>query len=265
MVHAIDRLLIPEGLVIGDAGVDATTTTASWAGGQITLSDVVQTDEQRAALVTAAGAAVDPANVIDDLVVDPDAELDEAGLERLSRLVSAMPANLTVGEASLVGADLTLSGSYLDVDAQATMQQAGVDQEATLDLSAREAADADSAAALQAELNEFVSDNPILFEPNSAVLTAEAAVVLDQVAVRALRLDGTTITIVGHTDSDGVPATNQTLSQGRADSVSDELLSRGVDGTLTSEGRGSTEPITDDSGVEDKAASRRVEFVVEAT
>lgn len=264
VVHAIDRLLIPEGLVIDDAGVDA-TTTASWTGGQITVSGVVQTDEQRAALVAAAEAAVDPANVVDDIVVDPDAELDEAGLERLSQLLSAMPANLTVGEASLAGADLTLSGSYLDDDAQATMQQAGVDQEATLDLSAREAADADSAAALQAELNEFVSDNPILFEPNSAVLTAEAAAVLDRVAVRALRLDGTSITIVGHTDSDGVPATNQTLSQGRADSVSDELLSRGVDGTLTSEGRGSTEPITDDSGVEDKAASRRVEFVVEAT
>jgi OOP family OmpA-OmpF porin len=158
-----------------------------------------------------------------------------------------------------------LRGTYLDDDTQAAVEQAGADQEATLDLSERDAADADSAAALQTELNDFVTDNPILFEPNSAVLTAEATPILDRLAARALRLDGTSITIVGHTDSDGDSTTNQTLSQGRADSVVDELLSRGVDATLTSEGRGSTEPITDESGVENKAASRRVEFIVEAT
>ncbi len=266
VVHAIDQLLIPEGLGFGDPAVEPSTTTASFSAGQITLTGVVQTEAQRDALVAAAQAQVDPANVTDQLVVDPDAVVDQADLDRLAALVGAMPQSLAEGEASLVGPDLALSGTYLNDEAQAAITGVGENQAATLDLSPRAAADADSASALQTELNDFVRDNPILFEPNSATLTADATVVIDQLAARATRLDGTAITIVGHTDTDGDAATNQTLSELRAASVLEALVERGLDATtLSSEGRGSTEPIIDDSGTEDKAASRRVEFVVEAT
>lgn len=267
VVHAIDRLLIPEGLGLDDAAANGTTTTATFAGGQITLSGVVQTEEQRVALVTTAAAAgVDPANVVDQLVVDPDITLEQADVDRLTTIVATMPPNLVAGEASLVDGGLTLTGTYRDDAAQAALTEIGTAQEATLDLSPRQAADADSAAALQTELNDFVRDNPILFEPNSATLTAEANAVIEQLAARATSLEGTAITIVGHTDSDGNAATNQALSEFRAASVLNALAVRGLDAaTLTSDGRGSTEPITDESGAEDKAASRRVEFVVEAT
>ena len=265
VVHAIDRLLIPEGLGLGDSAADA-TTTASFAGGQITLGGVVQTEEQRAALVTAAVALVDPANVVDVLVVDPDVDVAQNDLDRFAALLAAMPPHLVEGEAALVDSELTLTGTYLDDAAQAALTEAAAAQEATLELFARQVANADSAAVLQSELNDFVRDNPILFEPNSATLTADANAVIEQLASRAARLDGTAITIVGHTDSDGNPATNQALSGLRAASVLEALVERGRDAaTLTSAGRGSAEPITDASGAEDKAASRRVEFVVEAT
>jgi OOP family OmpA-OmpF porin len=266
VVHAIDRLLIPDGLVLGDPAPEATTTTVSFAAGQITLSGVVQTEAQRTALVAAAQSDVDPANLIDELAVDADAEQDQADLDRFTAIVAAMPSNLVDGEASLAGAELTLTGTYLDDAAQAELADVGTAQDATLDLSARQAADADSAAALQTELNEFVRDNPILFEPNSATLAADANAIIDRLAARATRLEGTAITIVGHTDSDGKSTTNQTLSEQRAASVLDALVERGLDATtLTSDGRGSTEPISDESGAEEKAASRRVEFVVQAT
>ncbi len=266
VVHAIDRLLIPEGLGLGDAAAAPTTTTASFAGGQITLSGVVQTEDQRAAIVAATEAGVDPANVIDELVVDPDAAVDNADLVRLAALIDAMPSNLVAGEASLVDAEATLTGTYTDDASQAVLVEIGSAQDATLDLSARQAADDASAAGLQTELNDVVRENPVLFEANSATLTADATAVIEQLAVRSTRLTSTAITIVGHTDSDGNPATNQTLSALRAASVLDALVERGlVAATLTSAGRGSTEPITDESGAEDKAASRRVEFIVEAT
>ena len=265
VIHAIDQLLLPESLGLGEAP-SGVTTTASFAEGQVTLSGVVQTEQQRNALVAAASAEVDPANVIDELAVDPAAVLDDADLDRLAGLVGSMPSNLVDGEASLVDTDLTLTGTYLNDEAQSTLDDVGDTLGATLDLSARAAADADSAAALQAELNEFVQANPILFEPNSAVLTVEATAIIEQLASRAASLDGTTITIVGHTDSDGDPAFNQVLSEQRAASVLDALAARGIDpATLASDGRGSTEPINDATGVEDKAASRRVEFIVEAT
>lgn len=70
------------------------------------------------------------------------------------------------------------------------------------------------------------------------------------------------IAIEGHTDSDGVPIENLALSQRRAFTVLDALVERGVDpATLTAEGFGSEQPVLID-GVEDKTASRRVEFRV---
>lgn len=264
VVHAIDRVLIPDGVDLVAIGQQA-STTASFTNGQITLSGVVQSEEQRALLVTAAQQQVDPANVIDQLVVDPDAVIDDADIARLTSLIGVMAPNLVNGQATLDGSDLSLNGTYGSDAGLATLNQVAADNGADTDLSGRAVADAGSARALQDELNDFVSLNPVLFEPNSATLTPAANAVIEQIAARAGRLDGTSITIIGHTDSDGSQATNQTLSEGRAASVLAGLVTEGLDAaTLSSEGRGSTEPILDAAGVENKAASRRVEFIVEA-
>ena len=88
---------------------------------------------------------------------------------------------------------------------------------------------------------------------------------LEQIAARALRLDGIDVVVVGYTDTDGSADTNQQLSDGRATVVRDALVELGLDdAALTSVGRGEAEPVLADDGTEDKVASRRVEFVVEA-
>ena len=70
------------------------------------------------------------------------------------------------------------------------------------------------------------------------------------------------ITVAGHTDSDGDADENLVLSQLRAAAVRQALVDRGVEAeAVTAEGFGSTRPVLVD-GVEDKAASRRVEFQV---
>ena len=125
-----------------------------------------------------------------------------------------------------------------------------------------EAGEAD-AAGLELELNAFVSANPILFEPGSADIAAASQPVIDQIAALATQLTGINIEVQGHTDTDGNPGRNQTLSENRAASVRDALVAAGVDaGSVASSGFGGTRTIVDASGVEDKAASRRVEFVV---
>ena len=71
-----------------------------------------------------------------------------------------------------------------------------------------------------------------------------------------------TATIEGHTDSDGRPEKNLTLSQQRADAVRTFLVSNGIDGArLEAVGFGQEQPILV-NGVEDKVASRRIEFVL---
>ncbi|MFI6578592.1 OmpA family protein [Nocardiopsis sp. NPDC050513] len=72
------------------------------------------------------------------------------------------------------------------------------------------------------------------------------------------------ITIVGHTDGTGSDADNRTLSQERAEAAR-ALLEEELDGafTLTTQGRGSAEPLAAEGGPDDeqaRARNRRVEF-----
>lgn len=83
--------------------------------------------------------------------------------------------------------------------------------------------------------------------------------VLDQFAQG---LDATTVVrIVGHTDSTGSDAINDPLSLERARTVSNYLQDRGVPAArLEIAGRGSREPVADNTTPEGRAKNRRVEL-----
>ncbi|MNH40347.1 Outer membrane porin F precursor [compost metagenome] len=67
--------------------------------------------------------------------------------------------------------------------------------------------------------------------------------------------------MVGHTDSVGSDAYNQALSERRASSVAEYLLSQGVaPNKITSEGKGESQPIADNETEEGRAKNRRVEL-----
>ncbi len=69
--------------------------------------------------------------------------------------------------------------------------------------------------------------------------------------------------IIGHTDNTGTNAINDPLSVNRAASVRQYLAARGVDpARITIDGRGSHEPIADNSSAQGRAMNRRVEIFV---
>ena len=71
------------------------------------------------------------------------------------------------------------------------------------------------------------------------------------------------VDVFGHTDAQGADAYNQKLSEGRAKSVMDYLVSRGIDATrLSSKGFGETQPIATNETVEGRAQNRRVELLI---
>ncbi|HYG45691.1 MAG TPA: OmpA family protein, partial [Bordetella sp.] len=71
--------------------------------------------------------------------------------------------------------------------------------------------------------------------------------------------------VVGHTDSTGSAAHNQTLSENRARSVTAYLGSQGVaPARMTIEGRAANDPIADNATAEGRAANRRVEVYLYA-
>lgn len=69
--------------------------------------------------------------------------------------------------------------------------------------------------------------------------------------------------VQGHTDSTGNPASNQRLSERRAQAIVDKMVELGIDPSrLTAVGKGQTEPIADNSTEEGRAKNRRVEFIL---
>ena len=71
----------------------------------------------------------------------------------------------------------------------------------------------------------------------------------------------TAIAIVGHTDSTGSDAVNNPLSFNRANSTRDYLVARGVSpARFATDGRGSREPIADNSTEAGRARNRRIEI-----
>ena len=69
--------------------------------------------------------------------------------------------------------------------------------------------------------------------------------------------------INGHTDNVGNPESNQILSEKRAISVKNYLVSKGVaENRLTPQGFGDTKPVVPNNSAANRAKNRRVEFVV---
>ena len=107
----------------------------------------------------------------------------------------------------------------------------------------------------------------VYFDTGKATIQPRSFALLDQVA--GIMLEKTWIKQVrveGHTDSQGVPAKNQTLSDARASSVRDYLIKKGVEaGRLVAQGFGQDKQIAGNDTARGRAANRRVEFkVVEA-
>jgi OOP family OmpA-OmpF porin len=103
----------------------------------------------------------------------------------------------------------------------------------------------------------------LLFDVNSDKLKPESYATLKVISDILKEDPSLKLQIVGHTDSDGDDASNLDLSKRRAASVKNELVSKfGADAArLETDGKGESEPVTDNNSSVNKAKNRRVEFI----
>ena len=104
------------------------------------------------------------------------------------------------------------------------------------------------------------------FDFDKATLKPAGRQVLDQVAAQASSLNLETLIAVGHTDSIGTEQYNMGLSQRRANTVKNYLVSKGIPADrIYAEGKGESNPIASNATREGRAKNRRVEIEIVGT
>jgi OOP family OmpA-OmpF porin len=104
------------------------------------------------------------------------------------------------------------------------------------------------------------------FDFDKATLKPEGRQMLDQVASQVDTINLETLIATGHTDSIGTEAYNLKLSQRRADTVKNYLISRGISADrIYVEGKGESMPVASNSTREGRAQNRRVEIEIVGT
>ncbi|MBC3366265.1 OmpA family protein [Pseudomonas sp. SWRI154] len=104
----------------------------------------------------------------------------------------------------------------------------------------------------------------VLFDFDQSDLTAAARGQLDGLVAKLSHANVASIRVVGHTDSVGTDTYNEGLSERRAGSVVEYLLTQGLaPDKLTSEGKGESEPVADNETDEGRAQNRRVELHIQ--
>ena len=117
--------------------------------------------------------------------------------------------------------------------------------------------------AIQEIKEKVVTLLDVHFATNKTIVLPESAQVLEDLYDFLSENPTVRIRITGHTDAIGSLEANQRLSEGRARSVTQEMIKRGIDkDRLEYEGKGELEPIATNDTEEGRALNRRVEFVI---
>ena len=111
-----------------------------------------------------------------------------------------------------------------------------------------------------------VMPEAITFDVDSSTVYGSIRDELFAVSRSLQKYPNTTVQVVGHTDSTGSTAYNQSLSERRANSVASILISGGTPSSrIVAYGRGETQPVASNSNDAGRRQNRRVEIIITPT
>ncbi|MFD0583616.1 OmpA family protein [Dactylosporangium darangshiense] len=231
-------------------------------GGKVTLTGTVPAEGDRGKIADAAKQALGAENVQDDITVDAARASDDTDLTALGAVVGALGKDTKAGVVDLTDHVITLTGTVPTQEVKDKAEAAA--KAATKSGSVRNELVVGQAAAPAQVQTQLVALPTVEFENDSATLTAKGRAVVENAASILKSNPNVKVSIEGHTDLTGTAAHNQTLSEARAKTVLDTLVSLGIaPDRLTSKGFGESRPKvpgTDDAA---NAVNRRVEFIVQ--
>jgi outer membrane protein OmpA-like peptidoglycan-associated protein len=207
--------------------------------------DLAYVADRRAQIAEARGAAIGS---------------DQQSAQTLGNMHAAETSQLalTSGQLGAAKVALAVQGAALQSEQQRREEADKRAAKATADLAAFASVKQDPRGLV------ITLSGGVLFVSNKSDLMPSAQIKLNQVAEALTSQDSESkIVVEGYTDSQGGPSYNQDLSQRRAQSVREYLVSRGIaSDRITSEGYGLNKPVADNATAEGRANNRRVEIVV---
>jgi OmpA-OmpF porin, OOP family len=231
----------------------------------LTLTGYVPDNSVHAAIVAAAGRKFFNEKVVDNLKISVGAPSGFAGA-----VVPALGALSRLSTGTLVVSDreVKLSGDSFYDTAPAQIRSNLVKDfpqgwQVKADISVKPAAAPVDATVCQQLFSELLAKGTIRFESGRSTLDPDSTGLLDHLIETALRCPTTNFEVAGHTDTDGDNASNQALSEKRAQAVVDYLVKAGLPASrFTAVGYGGTQPVATNDSDLGKAQNRRIEFLV---
>jgi OOP family OmpA-OmpF porin len=231
----------------------------------LTLTGYVPDNNAHAAIVAAAGRKFFSEKVVDNLKASLGAP---AGFANAVLPALGALSRLSTGTIVVSDREVKLSGDALYDTAPGQLRGNLVKDfpqnwQLKADISVKPAAAPVDATVCQQLFSEMLAKGTIRFETGRSSLDPDSSGLLDHLIEIALRCPTNNIEVVGHTDTDGDGATNQALSEKRAQAVVDYLVKAGLAaGRFSAIGYGSTRPVAANDSDDGKARNRRIEFVV---
>jgi outer membrane protein OmpA-like peptidoglycan-associated protein len=238
-----------------------------------------QAAEDRAAKARA-DAAAEAVRLQEAEKAQKEAEAAKADAERMKQ--EALDAAAAAAKAK-EEADQARQAAVAEQQAALLQKQAALQQKEAAEAEAEKAreaaakADAEKAdlrAQLLTQLNSILQTNDsarglivnmsdVLFDTGSYTLKPAARETMAKISGILLAHPGLTLQIEGYTDSVGSDEFNQQLSEQRAGSVRDFLVTQGVSASsVTAKGLGKSQPVASNDTPEGRQHNRRVEIVV---
>ena len=246
-----------------------------WAGLLLSLIVLSQSNNVIAAPIVVEGAVPNEASkqaillkmrsiygadqVVDKIQVRP-VSAPNGWSDSVSRVITPDLKKISQGQLRVKGTQVDLTGKMADpsqIQPTTSTFQSLVQQpyRLTAQLSVNQAE--------QKIIDDALKNRIIEFESGSAILTDAGNKILDEMVVALTKVGAKKVKIIGHTDSSGDANKNTVLSQERATAVQNYLVSKSISvDRLSTAGKGSSQPVADNSTTEGRKKNRRIEFEV---
>ena len=246
-----------------------------WAGVLLSLIVLGQSNNVVAAPIVVEGAVPNEASkqaillkmqsvygadqIVDKIQVRP-VSAPNGWSDTVSRVITPDLKKISQGQLRVRGTQVELTGKMSDssqIQPTTSTFQSLVQQpyRLTAQLSVNQAE--------QKIIDDALKNRIIEFESGSAILTDTGNKILDEMVVALTKVGAKKVKIIGHTDSSGDANKNTVLSQERATAVQNYLVSKSISvDRLSTAGKGSSQPVADNSTTEGRKKNRRIEFEV---